>query len=114
MVQIVDGLLDDGRHLFEVRPVSHAKGYNRQYIAMVACQVLVVVFKQLRILEGDHLAIERFDHGRGIADAFHLSHRVVHLYPVARFDTASHERCTVVYVFDDVLRCKTDTCGEAA
>ena len=113
-MEFVDSLFHQCCHLFEIRTIGHTEWNDGQNITVVACQVLVIVLKQLRVLEGDDFAIERFYHGRGVADAFYLSHGAIDLYPVACLDASRHERGTIVDVLDDVLRGKTDTCGETA
>ena len=85
-----------------------------QHVFVVARQVLIVLGKELRVLEGDNLAGDGFDDRRGIADAGHLSRDVIDLYEVAYLDATGHERDAVVDVLDDVLRCETDTSRETA
>ena len=81
---------------------------------MIPRQVLVVLRKELCVLECDHLAVERFYDGRCVADAHHLAHPSVDLYPVAHLDATRHQRGAVVDVLDDILRGETDTCGESS
>ena len=58
VIQVVDGRLYKRGYLFEIRTIGHTEGNNGQYIAVVTCEILVVIFKQLRVLEGDDLAIK--------------------------------------------------------
>ena len=75
--------------------------------------VLVVLGEHLAVLEGDDRAVDRFEHGAGIADAHHLSPDAIADNPVAHLDAPRHQRDAVVDVLEDVLRCETDTGGKS-
>ena len=62
VMQVVQGILHHCGHLLQVRAVGYTKGHDCQHVAMVTRQVLIVLGKQLCVLESDHLAVERLHH----------------------------------------------------
>ena len=76
---------------------------------MVLGHVLVVLGKQLRVLEGDDRTVDSLQHGRGIADTAHLTTGSVADDIVAHLHTAHHQGYTIVDVFENILGGKTQT-----
>ena len=57
MALVVHGFFYHADNLFEVRSVCHTKWYSSQHVAVIPCKVLVVLSKQLCVLECNHLAL---------------------------------------------------------
>ena len=54
-MEIVDGIFNQSLDLCNVGTIGHTEWNDLQYIAVVACQVLIVLREQLCILESDYL-----------------------------------------------------------
>ena len=96
-------------HLLDVTSVCHAYFQRIQLVTMVLGHVLVVLGKQLRVLEGDDRTVDSFQHGRGVADTAHLTTGAVADDIVTHLHTAHHQGYAVVDVLENILGCKTQT-----
>ena len=114
MVQLHDCILDKGGNLLHVGTVSNTEGDERKHIAVVLGQILVVLREELGVRESDDGTVDGFKHGACVADACHFSFDSVAFNPVADLNSACHEVDAVVEVFENILRCETDTGGETA
>ena len=100
-------------YFFYIRAIGYAHRHLHHLVRVVFGDVFEVLAEERAVEEGYDASVCRKHLCALIGDAVHLATYAVTLYEVAHTHTSSHKRYAVEEVLEQVLHCKTNTCGQS-